>query len=536
MLYALLDGAAVGALEHVELDELAVLGARYPERGAAGRVGDALESVFGLKIEKAELTSACAGRAQTIFVKAKKEGVEIPDVAQCFLLLRGARLGGDRRALVLAASERQWAFEKLALALKTVYPKVLPEHGAHLEEDAFLAEVEQDREEPIEEDEAIQVLATWKETRVAVAEERKRRGLPPPAAPDLKKFSARVRCWACKQVGHFSKDSKECPKRSGKGGGKTRFASSFGQKFGAGFVESFFAEEKGADPWSEIEEILATWDDRSLREQLTEDHFWRLRSEVDEIDDDEDEAETFMVHSPGAGVICARALIGLETPRELIEVSGEDIETVEDHKVVTFKRFSGDEQHSIGICKIPWKLGDHIEMVDVYVVSGKAGFLLSKPLLKKLGCTLDMERDELAFEKLGVRVRLQTTRGGHYEVLLDGSSAACVVNQASPWKPVIMEVFAPPRLTKWAEEFGFEDGGAYDLQTGWDARQREDVSRLFCDLETKDPFLVSRSPPRGKLLPLQALTTENKREDPEKFEQEVQEAVSVIVLCLVIAE
>ncbi|CAK0820028.1 unnamed protein product, partial [Prorocentrum cordatum] len=99
-----------------------------------------------------------------------------------------------------------------------------------------------------------------------------------------------------------------------------------------------------------------------------------------------------------------------------------------------------------------------------------------------------------------------------------------------------MEAFSPPRLTKWAEEFGFEDGGACDLQTGWDARQREDVSRPFCDLETEDPPLVSRSPPCGKLSPLQALTPEDKRKDLEKFEQEVQEAVSFIVLCLVIAE
>ena len=61
-----------------------------------------------------------------------------------------------------------------------------PMDSTYLEEvEAFLAEITQDREEPIEEGEAIQVLATWKETRVAVAEERKKRGLPPPLVPDL---------------------------------------------------------------------------------------------------------------------------------------------------------------------------------------------------------------------------------------------------------------------------------------------------------------------------------------------------------------
>eukprot|EP00959_Pyramimonas_sp_CCMP1952_P051120 1068464-Pyramimonas_sp.AAC.1 len=111
-----------------------------------------------------------------------------------------------------------------------------------------------------------------------------------------------------------------------------------------------------------------------------------------------------------------------------------------------------------------------------------------------------------------------------------------VASQASSRRPVIMEVFSPPGLTKWAKEFGFEDGGACDLQTGWGARQREDVSRLSCDLETKDPFLVSRSPPCGKLSPLQALTPEDRRKGPERFEREFQEVVSFIVLCLVTAE
>ena len=95
---------------------------------------------------------------------------------------------------------------------------------------------------------------------------------------------------------------------------------------------------------------------------------------------------------------------------------------MENHKAVTFKRFSGDEQHSIGVCRIPWKLGRHTEYVEVYVVPRNSDFLLSNPLLKRLGCNLDMENDELVFRKLGVRVQLQTTKGGHYEVQMDGST------------------------------------------------------------------------------------------------------------------
>ena len=73
----------------------------------------------------------------------------------------------------------------------------------------------------------------------------------------------------------------------------------------------------------------------------------------------------------------------------------------------------------------------------------------------------------------------------------------------------VMEVFSPPRLTKWAADFGFVDGGAYDLTTGWDARRSEDVDQLFRDLEAKNPFIVSCTPPRGKLSPPHVLTPED---------------------------
>ena len=71
VLYALLEGTAVDAMGHVELDKLAadvgeerllvVLGARYPERAVADRGGDAVESASGLNIEKAQVASAYGG-------------------------------------------------------------------------------------------------------------------------------------------------------------------------------------------------------------------------------------------------------------------------------------------------------------------------------------------------------------------------------------------------------------------------------------------------------------------------------------------
>ena len=100
---------------------------------------------------------------------------------------------------------------------------------------------------------------------------------------------------------------------------------------------------------------------------------------------------------------------------------------------------------------------------------------------------------------------------------------------------VIMEVFSPPRLTTLAEKYGFVNGGAYELTTGWDASQSGDVERFLRDIDEKDPYDVSCSPPCGKMSPLQALTSEEKRRDPARFESELKEAISFIVLCLEIA-
>ena len=100
---------------------------------------------------------------------------------------------------------------------------------------------------------------------------------------------------------------------------------------------------------------------------------------------------------------------------------------------------------------------------------------------------------------------------------------------------VTMEVFYFQRLTRLAEKYGFVDGGAYELTTGWDASQSGDVERLLRDIDEKDPYVVSCFPPCGYMSPLQALTSEEKRRDPARFESELKKEISFIVLCLEIA-
>lgn len=82
-----------------------------------------------------------------------------------------------------------------------------------------MAELDEEGE-PIEEQDAIDCLLSWRQTRVGISKEKLNRGFS--GGRDLKKLEARVRSFKRKQVGHFSRN---CPKRV-KGFGKGSTTSS----------------------------------------------------------------------------------------------------------------------------------------------------------------------------------------------------------------------------------------------------------------------------------------------------------------------
>ena len=61
-------------------------------------------------------------------------------------------------------------------------------------------------------------------------------------------------------------------------------------------------------------------------------------------------------------------------------------------------------------------------MLDLCVVRGSAGLLLSKPLLKQMKGVLDMRKDTLHIGVADVTLRLSLSPGDRYEAPLDGSS------------------------------------------------------------------------------------------------------------------
>ena len=131
-LFCLLDGLAELALEGLHVEELCVvngadrlsscLDERFPEIETHDQIGESLDNVFRLRVDKGERAAAYTGRCRELFEKAAREGIELPDVARGYLMLRGARLGPERKALVLAAAEQSYTERNVAQALRSTLP------------------------------------------------------------------------------------------------------------------------------------------------------------------------------------------------------------------------------------------------------------------------------------------------------------------------------------------------------------------------------------------------------------------------------
>ena len=81
---------------------------RFPDLETHDKIGKSLDDVFRLKVDKGERTAAYTGRCRELLKKAAREGIELPDVARGYLMLRGARLGPERKAIVLAAAGQSY--------------------------------------------------------------------------------------------------------------------------------------------------------------------------------------------------------------------------------------------------------------------------------------------------------------------------------------------------------------------------------------------------------------------------------------------
>lgn len=286
LLHTLLDGAALRAFDAISMDDIETAGGqqviyevldnRFPEEASHDRIGEVLDNIFDLRVERGETTAVFTGKVKSAFNAAEAEGVKFPDVARGYLLMRFAKIGPEKKAIVLAAARQSYAENDIAAALRTTYPEGLyvgktssmvapvEDDETYVHEEDFLPaddevlavqEPPDNDEEPLEEQDALDILMTWKQTRHQINKEKISRGFGG-GTTDLKKMEARVRCFKCKRVGHFSRN---CPSRKGQGKGQSTASSTIASTR-VSYVHMVQPEEMDVN--DEVVLLMQSWSNR----------------------------------------------------------------------------------------------------------------------------------------------------------------------------------------------------------------------------------------------------------------------------------
>ena len=261
-LFTLLDGKALEACEHLELEALAkedgdqqvwtLLEQRFPEKEAHDQMGEALGEVFGLAAKDSESMKDWTSRVQETFSRCRrKANVDFPTQARGWIMLHCAGLTEEQKAIVKAKTQGSLDMDTVSAGIRSCFPTfrassvkarkptsvMLAEEAADQgasdevadsefdDVEAFLAEhnLNQDvLEETVSETEAAEALAiSWKERRSEINRLNKSRQF---SAADSSRRSFRVevaelkrrtKCRKCGRVGHWARECRARTNASG---------------------------------------------------------------------------------------------------------------------------------------------------------------------------------------------------------------------------------------------------------------------------------------------------------------------------------
>ncbi|CAK0792131.1 unnamed protein product, partial [Prorocentrum cordatum] len=411
--------------------------------------------------------------------------------------------------------------------------------------------------EPIDEADAVEILATWKQTRTAMTKEKLDRGLRPqwkarpgqgghggPTRHDLDKLGRRVKCFRCKKIGHFSRDCKEpLPAHSSQ----------------MVFVEPMDEEDQeearvqavlGAaqddeitdgDLDDEINSILKVHEDNVLARLIQQERWKRLAHEMKEQQEDEyasvekraaEEGTVLGVtHADGCSVPdtgCCKSLIGEETLTKHEAATGKQARWLKDAKPMRFRGFDNSVQESVGAVELDWEIKNFIVTFVVYVVPGSAGFLMSKPDMKALGAALDLETDSLYLKRLGLTIPLSETVAGHYEIDF-------LNREKKVKRRMVTELFSPPRIVPVAARCGFLEGQSLDKVHGWDVDKDDDYNAMWQHIIEDEPYFVHMCPPCRKLSIMQQCMPLDRRKDLAQHFRDVKWSVNLVHVVVEVA-